>query len=47
MQTQNLIKQIEKARNSKVITYITSDRQGPIQTPQEQVMWRVVGQGWK
>jgi len=30
MQTQNLIKQIEKARNSKVITYITSDRQGPV-----------------
>ncbi|MBU3924467.1 MAG: hypothetical protein V1732_02685 [Patescibacteria group bacterium] len=30
MQTQNLIKQIEKARNSKVITYVTSDRQGPV-----------------
>lgn len=30
MQTQNIIKQIEKARNSKVITYITSDRQGPM-----------------
>lgn len=30
MSTQNLIKQIEKARNSKVITYITSDRQGPV-----------------
>lgn len=30
MPTQNLIKQIEKARNSKVITYITSDRQGPV-----------------
>lgn len=30
MQTQNLIKQIEKSRNSKVITYITSDRQGPV-----------------
>jgi len=21
--------------------------QGPIQIPQERVMWRVVGQGWK
>lgn len=30
MQTQNIINQIEKARNSKVITYITSDRQGPV-----------------
>lgn len=30
MQTQNLIKQIEKLRGSKVITYITSDRQGPV-----------------
>lgn len=30
MQTQNLIKQIEKLRNSRVITYITSDRQGPV-----------------
>ncbi len=30
MQTQNIIKQIEKARNSKVITYVTSDRQGPV-----------------
>jgi hypothetical protein len=30
MQTQNLIKEIEKIRNSRVITYITSDRQGPV-----------------
>ncbi len=30
MQTQNIINQIEKSRNSKVITYITSDRQGPV-----------------
>ncbi len=30
MQTQNLITQLEKQRNSKVITYITSDRQGPV-----------------
>ncbi len=30
MQTQNIINQIEKLRGSKVITYITSDRQGPV-----------------
>lgn len=30
MPTQNLISQIEKSRNSKVITYVTSDRQGPV-----------------
>lgn len=30
METQNLIKNIEKSRNSKVITYFTSDRQGPV-----------------
>lgn len=30
MQTQNIINQIEKLRKSKVITYITSDRQGPV-----------------
>lgn len=30
MQKQNIIKEIEKSRNSKVITYITSDRQGPV-----------------
>ena len=29
-QTQNLIKQIEEKRGSKVITYVTSDRQGPV-----------------
>jgi len=28
--TKNLIKKIEKLRNSKVLTYITSDRQGPV-----------------
>ncbi len=30
MDTKSLIQQIEKARNSCVITYLTSDRQGPI-----------------
>ncbi len=30
MDTQNLIKQIEEKRGSKIITYITSDRKGPI-----------------
>ncbi len=30
MQTQNIIKEIEKNRNSRAITYITSDRQGPV-----------------
>ena len=30
MQTQEIIKKIEQKRNSKVITYITSDRQGPV-----------------
>lgn len=30
MNTQNLIKKIEEKRGSKVITYITSDRQGPV-----------------
>lgn len=30
METKTLIQKIEKARKSKVITYITSDRQGPI-----------------
>jgi hypothetical protein len=30
MSKQELIKQIEEKRNSKVITYLTSDRQGPI-----------------
>jgi hypothetical protein len=30
MNTQEIIKKIEKNRNSKVITYITSDRQGPV-----------------
>jgi len=30
MQTQEIIKKIEAIRGSKVITYITSDRQGPI-----------------
>jgi Serine dehydrogenase proteinase len=30
MNTQNLIKKIEELRGSKVVTYLTSDRQGPI-----------------
>lgn len=30
MPTQDLIKQIEQKRNSKVITYLTSDRKGPV-----------------
>ena len=30
MEKKQLIQQIEKIRNSKVITYITSDRQGPV-----------------
>ena len=30
MEKKQLIQQIEKTRNSKVITYITSDRQGPV-----------------
>jgi len=30
MPTQNLIKQLEQQRKSKLITYITSDRQGPV-----------------
>ena len=30
MKTQEIIKQIEKSRNSKAITYFTSDRQGPV-----------------
>ena len=30
MDTKSLIQQIEKARNSRVITYLTSDRPGPI-----------------
>lgn len=30
METQNLIKKIEEKRNSKVITYLTSDRRGPV-----------------
>ncbi|MBU4454972.1 hypothetical protein KJ586_00445, partial [Patescibacteria group bacterium] len=30
MDKKTLIQQIEEARNSRVITYITSDRQGPI-----------------
>ena len=30
MNTQNLIKQIEEKRGSKVITYVTSDRKGPV-----------------
>lgn len=30
MSTQQLIKQLEQERKSKVITYITSDRQGPV-----------------
>jgi len=29
-QTQNLIKQVEEKRGSKVITYLTSDRRGPV-----------------
>jgi len=30
MDTKNLIKKIEEKRNSKVITYVTSDRKGPV-----------------
>ena len=30
METKNLIQQIEKVRGSKVITYLTSDRKGPV-----------------
>lgn len=30
MQTQDIIKKIEQKRGSKVITYVTSDRQGPV-----------------
>ncbi|NQV00548.1 MAG: hypothetical protein HQ537_00245 [Parcubacteria group bacterium] len=30
MNTQNLIKKIEERRDSKVITYVTSDRKGPV-----------------
>src|SRR4030042_4029516 len=30
MNTQEIIKKIEEKRSSKVITYITSDRQGPV-----------------
>src|SRR3989339_789342 len=30
MDKKQLIQEIEKARNSKVITYLTSDRQGPV-----------------
>ncbi|MFH0929624.1 MAG: hypothetical protein V1814_00005, partial [Candidatus Moraniibacteriota bacterium] len=30
MKTQEIIKKIEKSRGSKVITYVTSDRQGPV-----------------
>ena len=30
MEKKQLIQQIEKLRNSKVITYLTSDRQGPV-----------------
>lgn len=30
MNTQDLIKKIEELRNSKVITYLTSDKQGPV-----------------
>lgn len=30
MNTKELIKKIEEKRNSKVITYLTSDRKGPI-----------------
>ncbi len=30
MPTQQLIKQLEQLRNSKVLTYLTSDRQGPV-----------------
>ena len=30
MDTKSLIQQIEGLRNSRVITYLTSDRQGPV-----------------
>jgi hypothetical protein len=29
------------------VNIVQQTPQGPIQVPQEQVMWRVVGQGWK
>ena len=30
MKTQDILKKIEKSRGSKAITYLTSDRQGPV-----------------